>query len=470
MKHLKLGVGLGVLLLALGGLATWDEWQTKKDEKDKESKNQVLAFKTEEVQEIEIRVRADGDNAAADQNTSAGESVFNLKKIDEKWTIESPIQSLADQQTIQDLLKNVSEFKYEADVADGESLYSQFGLDRPRRHVLMKLSSGSTVEFKVGNNAPVGYSTYVATNKSTKVLSGSQYIAASLSKSLFDLRDKSVFKISPVTISNFSYQSEKTGIQNLVLEKSGETWKIDKKIDGDTIAIMNLLSDFSDIKASEFLDQVKSIDELKMNGKPSSILATLSLQDEPETKIRLIKRGDERIIYYSDKGSQKFAKIAADNEVKLLKGLEDLRNKKVFSFAANAISEVDIDSVAYKKAGEKWLRSLSSDQKSSNELESPFVSTLLIDLEHAKAERVLDSFEKSKTPPKHMIEMDKSLQSKLTIQAWEGDNDQFVIKHSASQNFFVIKKGLLSSVSPSQTSDPIATLPKLEDLGPPPSP
>ena len=65
MRNWKQIAGLGALLLSLGGLATWDEWKTKKDEKEKETKGLALSIKPDSV--IGIVLHSTGDSEGGDK-------------------------------------------------------------------------------------------------------------------------------------------------------------------------------------------------------------------------------------------------------------------------------------------------------------------------------------------------------------------------------------------------------------------
>ena len=107
MKNWKTAVGLGVILLGLSGLATWDEWQSKKDEKDKETSNLLTTIKPDQVKAFVFHTSGDADSGgdktpAVSKETPKAVDV-EAKLVDGKWQITSPVNEPADQQVIQDL-------------------------------------------------------------------------------------------------------------------------------------------------------------------------------------------------------------------------------------------------------------------------------------------------------------------------------------------------------------------------------
>ena len=50
---LRLAAALALLVLLLGGLATWDEWKTKQEKDGEKTKNKLAEFKPEDVIELD---------------------------------------------------------------------------------------------------------------------------------------------------------------------------------------------------------------------------------------------------------------------------------------------------------------------------------------------------------------------------------------------------------------------------------
>ena len=100
--------------------------------------------------------------------------------------ITSPVQTAADQQAVTDLLKNITDYKTESEVTTGKDKWATFGLTNSRRSIELETNDGKKTAFFVGVNSPVGFGVYAATSASDTVYSGSQYIATSTGKNLFE--------------------------------------------------------------------------------------------------------------------------------------------------------------------------------------------------------------------------------------------------------------------------------------------
>ena len=60
-NQLKTAGILATVLVVLGGLATWDEWQTKRDDKKKDTENLLLTLEIEKVTGLEFSNRESKD-------------------------------------------------------------------------------------------------------------------------------------------------------------------------------------------------------------------------------------------------------------------------------------------------------------------------------------------------------------------------------------------------------------------------
>src|SRR5690348_5100689 len=98
-KNWKIALGLGIALTALGGLATWDEWKTKQEDKEKETKGLLTTVKQDQVTAITLHSKGDsdtgGDKTAAAKTDPSKAVDLTVKLVDGKWRITSPLDTLA---------------------------------------------------------------------------------------------------------------------------------------------------------------------------------------------------------------------------------------------------------------------------------------------------------------------------------------------------------------------------------------
>jgi hypothetical protein len=478
---------LFVGLAALGALATWDEWQTKKDEKIKETTGLVVAdVKAEDV--VAIRFLSFGDrDSGGDKATKNDEKQKDREKPiditlafkDGQWTITSPIATAADTQVISDLIKNILEYKSEKEVAEEANKWADFGLKNPRRTIEFETSSGKKVTFMVGDNAPVGFSAYVATSASSKVFSGSQYIATATLKSLFDLRNKRVLNgLSTPEITSLLIIS---GTDATTLEKVDNSWQITAPTTAkaDTLLVNNLMDDIWGLKASEIIDEpAATLRGLFANNRG---LARMTIQSSAsKTTLRLAEQKTD--LYAMVDGQPAIYKLNTEVKGKIIKTGKDLRDKRIFSFQSVEITAVTVDGQNFKLVAGDWYAEsdaakLSPDGKFSGKPEdkpaaASHIRGLIVDLEYARAEDVKENPSALKLPkaPKHQIILTRASGSeKITIDAWLGtgaDSEMVWLRTPETTKMYKAKKSVLAGISPQTSKPPVGdefTLPPISN-------
>ncbi len=469
MKNWKTAAGLAVAILALGGLATWDEWKTKKEEKDKETSNLLSELKPDQIKKFHYYTVGD---AETDGDKVATSTPADPKKVvqveaslnDNIWSLTSPVSEKADQQVIQDLLKNVLDYKYEKEVASTKDQWAQFGVSNPRRKIELETNDGKKTTIYVGINAPVGFSAYVATDKSEQVFAGSQHIATSMSKTLFDFRDKKLISASSSEVESVSLKVE--GSKPIALAKKDGKWFLTspENVEADTVQVNNFLDDLTSIKATEFVENASK--DIKDSLIGSKAFTEVELTLVGGAKSHLVFGKPKTGFYASLNPNQKIIKISDDLTGKVSKNLNDLRNKKIFSFQSAQVESVEIDEKTFKRVKDEWY-SLEDSSKfgvdgvfKGKENEKPTVRShirsFLVDLEYSKAENVItpDAADAKKLPksPKNKFKLtfsEASKQAPITIDVWQAADspDMIYIRQSGSDKVFKAKSTVIASMN-----------------------
>lgn len=470
MRNWKQLTGLGIFLLALGGLATWDEWKTKKDEQDKETKGLITTIKPESVVGIVYHSTGDSDtdDKTSTPKTDPSKSVdATLKLVNGRWEITSPVQAAADQQAVTDLLKNITDYKTESEVTTGKDKWATFGLTNPRRSIELETNDGKKTVFFVGVNSPVGFGVYAATSASDTVYSGSQYIATSTGKNLFDLRDKKIFTLTSPQVTALILKS---GPESITLAKEDGKWLITApvKANADTVAVSNLLDDITGLKAAEFIESPDKTIAKALSSSSSFAEVTLTA-DKANVSLKVADVASA--LYAQLAGSQTVYKLHDDAKTKLKKSAKDLRDKKVFTFQSASIAKVNIDGENFTKVASDWYSEsdatkFGADGKYAGTAggqpkPQSHIRGLIVDLEYARAEDVYEpgSKEMKNLPkaPKHKIILFPAEKpaAAISTEFWLAqDNPEMVfLRHSgAPQYLYKAKRSIIASITPSNVT------------------
>ncbi len=464
---LKKVIPLVVVLLGLGGLATWDEWKTKQDETKKKEENLFYKFDVASAEKIIYTTSGEDSPSGSETPEKAPKKDSDKKpfqatisRVDNRWQISSPLQAEADAAAVEGLLKAVAEFKYEQVVSESKADWKKFGLEKPVRTVEIFPKGGSSVKVFIGINAPVGYSTYVANSLSDKVYIGSQYIGTSLAKTLQDFREKSFVKINVSDLTAFSFAKPRA--ETLNFKKSDNKWSADgqKDFDTDSQVVGTFIGDFNSLKAEEFLD---SPDSKKLQEFKKSNLGSLTWTDQKAVKTSLYFGEIDKNIYAAFDPQIRLFKVGNDTKTKLDKNLEYFRNKKVFDFQSPNVLVMEVDGKKFKRVNESWYLEADagkfavdgkfSGKKGEEPKEDTSARTLLVDMEHIKADAVLKPEEavlkKLAAAPQHKINLQMKDQSILEISGWSDPEgpDKVILKNSKSAFYYRVGKTVFSSLT-----------------------
>ena len=439
---------LATVLLALGGLATWDEWQTKRDDKKKETENLLLSLEVDKIIGIEFSNKEPKEPVDISMERSLG-----------KWRITRPIKVLADQPAVDNLLTTLRDYKYEKVVSESDPDLASFGLDKPRRVIQLKTEKGSTT-LLVGTNAPVGYSVYAMIEGSGKVHVGSQHLAVSTGKSLHDFRDKAILSVDSTKVSQI--ELIRPGHPALKIEKKDNVFSIVRPevLPADQTAVRVFLDDIGRANATAFFDNPDEKLKKAFNGK---VLAEVRLKsaDDPVTNLKFIEK-DKKIQAWLG-GAEAIAELNDDIKGKLAKTASDFRDRKIFSFSGDKANEVTLDGKVFKKQNGDWF---SADDATKG---VPQIRSLLVDLEFAKATEILGLKDKivtdsRETPPAHTLKIsfDGSVPA-LEINIWEkkGTSESWILTQTeanAAKTVYVIGKTSLSAIEATKQPPTTPTL------------
>ena len=500
MKNLKIAGILAVVLLGLGLLATWDQWQTKKDEEKKAEETKLVDVTPDAVTEIAFRNIPDAPDATDDTSNpaSTGSAAtpgvpveITMKKVDGSWRITTPIDARADDKAIENLLTTIRDYKFERAVAESKGSWDQYGLNSPRRSVRFT-ANGVTRSVFVGVNAPVGYNVYSATDASEKVFVGSQYLAVALAKSLHEFRDKTLATIDEATLKTFSYQLRTDPVINFEKGEKGFRLAAPAAMAVDPIEVRNLIDDVARAQVQEFMDAPDAA--VAKAFAPDARLAHVTWSTEAGAKTELFFTEHNGHTLASFDPTSRALRLPDEFKTKIVRKLIDFRDRRVFAFDSNTLTTAEVDGNSYKFVGEDWYASADADKfdaagkftGNAEEKPSPqhAIRSLMVDLEFARADDIvaidaLGTQEKKllESPPKHRIKLAFNAQSgtpETTIDAWTVEADsplgnpqvaRVVLRHSGRAEVFFVKPSLFEALSPQKAPTPNAEagVPMIDD-------
>lgn len=472
MKNWRNVVILGLLLLTLGGIASWDEWQSKKDKEAESSKNRITSLKIDEIDQLEYKrvVKKDSTQDTSNLESSSenerdlGVDVKIVKK-DGAWHIADPFEYPGDASTIEALLKTLTDYAYTQEIPIGKERWAEFGLDQPQQIITLKSTNTPSKSFTiyVGSKAPIGYNVYFRTSNEEKIFMGSQHLLVSSNKSLFDFRDKRVVTFDDNSLSSIRY--ERLGQATIELKKINGTYSLfqPEESDADQSEVRDFLADINSIKAQGIEDQPQA-DLISAFLRPE-ITVTLS-QTPSETKtIKFTNfknkfvasyEPNKRVYYLPEEGAQK-----------LNRELISFRNRRILSTDLLNVKMVEIDGTAYESINGGWysnteaskLKTKSTGSGPDSAKEEAHIRALMVDLEFAKTDKFYSSKDTEvssylEKPPLHRIKITYSDAEKapLVLEMFSAnDKDKYLVRRSDKPSIFRVARSTFYSMTPNQS-------------------
>lgn len=455
MKRYRTALILAAALFGLGGLATWDQWKTQQESEDKKNKNRLSHGKPEDVVEVTYsRQRAQAEKDLTDSSEHIEPFSATIIKQDGKWRLSSPIFASADNESVDSLIKNLLEYTYSKPVSESKDQWREFGLEQPERSITLKFAETTgipAITVFVGDKAPVGYNVYIRTTKADTVYLGSQYLLTSTSKTLFDLRDKSIVSIDEPGIKSLEY--ERKGADKIELAKAGGSYRIakPKELDADPIAIRDFVEDLTASKAIAFVDSL-----------PPKLAQAFSVPDYTVTwedakglrsALRIVEL-DGKLFAATGTGAELAFELATEFAPKIRKDLMDFRNRRFLAIDVADARQVEIDGAKYVNSNGEWFAAENLGKPDAKE--AVHIRALLVDLEFAKTDRFYE-------PEQVKSQLEKAPESKIEIQfnkadmppvsielfATEEASDKFLVRRSGVPTIYRVAKTALNSMRPS---------------------
>lgn len=265
-------------------------------------------------------------------------SNIEIRKIDSHWQIHSPVITDADSLTIATILDNLRWMKKGRFVSDNIQDLAKFGLVPYEQ--AMVIEHGDRIDsLFIGNNNLDGSECYCRKNGSNQVFLVPISLKNSATKSLFDVRDKSILKFEPKNIASVMITNQGNNFQ-CHRDRHWRWWirePISVPADEDRLdAILNQLVD----------DKVKEIaaetsDDLSGYAldQPWLSITLYDSMKHPKGRLEVGRRQNSR--YYA-RNPMRAPILLVDSSLvaQLNVSLYDLRDKTISNFEPDSVTTI----------------------------------------------------------------------------------------------------------------------------------
>ncbi|MBC7361086.1 MAG: DUF4340 domain-containing protein [Candidatus Aminicenantes bacterium] len=242
---------------------------------------EILKFETKEVQAIEVKSK---------------DLTWKASRKGDSWILVQPVEALASNYQIDNLLDNLSRLKAKNFVVEEkkpEDLKS-FGLDQPEFTVNLTLPESKELVFQLTKkNDKV-----IATNSiSKKIIEVDSQIINDLNKKINDLREKKVAVFNSWEVIGITIKQQDKVIaaaKEKIKEKGQEQekWLVlgeaNKKEPADESKIESLIRKLEYLEAIEFIDRPANLSDFGLDNPRVKITLKVKPQDKEEKEIHLL--------------------------------------------------------------------------------------------------------------------------------------------------------------------------------------
>ena len=357
---------IGLLLVIFIGLVAfvylYEIEGEKKRQEAKEREESLFQMKQEEVTSIEI--------------TRAGQDPVLLVKVDDKWSIDKPLETPADKVSVDSLVGRVDSAQIERTFEQVGSGAEKYGLKEPRMTLTVQAGELTRV-VHVGSKDFTGSNTYVQLAGDTKVHLTADSLFTTADKDLFQWRDKKVLTLDRDKVRTIEVQR---GAEKIRLSKEGENWALEVPLQepADKSTVSSLLSSLETTEAQKFV--AEETEDLPQYGLSTpSVVVRLQEEGEDQWKVlELGKKAEGEEEHYLARNPARSAVFTVPKSIleKLTQKLWEFRDKDVIDVDQDEIDKVifhrgDVE-IQARREDYKWIIEKPDDQKDKEALAYKF--------------------------------------------------------------------------------------------------
>jgi hypothetical protein len=317
----------------------------------KEKSEKLVDVATDDVQAVTFK-KDDGTTIA-------------FKKDDKgAWSLTQPMAANADESEVSSFVDNFASLKPERTVEEAPADLKAYEI--PKMEVSLELKGGKPpVKILVGMENPLDKTFFAKREDQAKVVLLPSSLKGSFDKTLFDFRQKDVFKLETDKVKAIALKAKDVAWQ---AELKDAGWFLSKPfaVLAKKASVEAVLNALSDLNAKAFVSEDKTPDEVQkyMLDKPDYEVRLRLPASNQEVVFALHKLADEKI-YATTSASTKIVEVEGSVLTDLEKKPDELQEKQVAVFNAWEASKLSL-----KKGGVALMAAKDKDDKWR--IEAPF--------------------------------------------------------------------------------------------------
>jgi hypothetical protein len=385
-----------------------------------------------------------------------------LQKNEFGWSLLEPIQDVADNKNIEELVKTLSSEKQQSvvklsDIPLTEIELREFGLDKPAAIFILKDNLGHTKKVSVGSVKNFEGNSYLRVDEENKIMIASPVWIARAENQLIYYREKKLYRHSIATINKLKIKSLR---DEFILEKHNDKWTDSvHRYDLDQNSIREILKKIMET----------NIDEYTFEGEPSTKMVHQIGLDNAPISLSLYSDNSAWSVKFNLKMEDKAVYALTERPTFLVKveptaweafgnlNLDSLRDRKT----ALAFNPNEVHKIYYKQDGKeinfKFKNGQWSTEGAETNLDDEAIKKVLSKADDLKISEFIDSpTDRDKFEGKNMLIL-KSNTEKLVLQINWGpkfkqkkagtEKEYYYARTQLSNTIFAIEKNLIDSLT-----------------------
>lgn len=375
MKFKKTIILFIVFAALLAFVLLFEEFKGKKGE-DEEDK--LVALSSDDVQKITLK--------REDEITSFEKSQDEEAK---EWIITEPLEAKADKYEVDRLAENFSDLRIERVVEETPEDVDKYEIPKKEISLWFK-DREQPVKILIGAENPLDNTIFARREDETRVVLIPSHLKSTLEKSLFEFRQKEIFRFETDDVKSIALRAKETQWE---AERKEEEWYFNKPVQAlaKETKITGILNSLSGLKAKEFVSEEKSKEEVKKFGlEQPDYEITLTLPVENQ-ELTFFLHKQEDTLYATSSLSSKIIEAEDTLLSELEEEIRELREKEVANFYS-----WEVNRLHFKWGELNW--ELLKDEEDNWKFETPVqeeadkskVQTFIRKIESLEAEEFID--------------------------------------------------------------------------------
>jgi hypothetical protein len=322
-----------VCAVVLGGLVYYFDWKKGNEVKPAVAASKpAFSIQTSDITSITLTHPGE-----------AGTPTIRLEKSGDTWNIIEPIQTEADQPTVDGIADQLAAARVSGTEPGTPDRLKVYGLDPPQVSLEFQLRNGTKHTILIGDKDFAGDAAYTVVDGAQKVSLLPEFLATSVGKSVEDLRDRAVVHVDPAEVSSIDLVNASG---RLAASKKGDQWHLTKPSPSlaDPDAMDHFLEALETAKMTSIVEEKpEHLDRYGLQ-KPAITFTATAGKGSPATLLVGKKTGNA--YFARDASRPTIFTIDSDLYSKLAQKYADLRNRKVVQVMASDIQQIQLTDAA----------------------------------------------------------------------------------------------------------------------------